>query len=75
MYKPKNVKNPIEFKDIFIKNESKYNTRKKSIFFPKRYFSKICQQAISYRDPAYCDNIPSELKNKKQSVRSFTLNV
>ena len=53
MFKQKNGKKPIAFKDIFTTNESKYNTRNKSIFIPKKCFSKICQQAISHRGPAY----------------------
>ena len=32
MFKQKNGKNPIAFKDVFTKNESKYNTRNKSSF-------------------------------------------
>ena len=75
MFKQKNGKNPIAFKDSFTKNESKYNTRNKSIFIPKKCFSTICQQAISHRSPAYWNCIPFDLKNKKQSVRSFTLEV
>ena len=35
MFKQKNGKNPSAFKDVFTKNESKYNTRNKSIFIPK----------------------------------------
>ena len=53
MCKQKNGKNPIAYKDIFTKNESKYNTRKKSIFIPKKCSSTVCQQAISRRGPAY----------------------
>ena len=53
MFKQKNGKNPIAFKDIFTKNESKYNTRNKSIFIPKKCSSTVCQQAISHRGPAY----------------------
>ena len=49
MFKQKNGKNPIAFKDVFTKNESKYNTRNKSIFIPKKCFSTVCQQAISHR--------------------------
>ena len=75
MFKQKNDKNPIAFKDVFTKNESKYNTRNKSIFISKKYFSTVCQQAISHRGPAYWNSIPFDLKNKKQSVRSFTLEV
>ena len=51
MFKQKNGKNPIAFKDVFTKNESKYNTRNKSIFIPKKCFSAVCQQAISHRGP------------------------
>ena len=68
MFKQKNDKNPIAFKDVFTKNESKYNTRNKSIFIPKKCFSTVCQQAISHRGPAYWKCIPFDLKNKKQSV-------
>ena len=75
MFKQKNGKNPIAFKDIFSKNESKYNTRNKSIFIPKKCSSIVCQQAISLRGPAYWNCISFDLRNKKQSVRSFTLNV
>ena len=53
MFKQKNGKNPIAFKDIFITNESKYNIRNKSNFIPKRCSSTVCQQSISYHDPAY----------------------
>ena len=53
MFKQKKGKNPIALKDIFIKNESKYNTRNKFIFIPKRCSSKVCQQSISYHGPAY----------------------
>ena len=53
MFKQKNGKNPIAFKDIFTKNESKYSTRNKSIFIPKKCSSTVCQQAISHRGPAY----------------------
>ena len=53
MFKQKNGKNPIAFKDIFTKNESKYNTRNKSIFIPKKCSSIICQQVISHHGPAY----------------------
>ena len=42
MFKQKNAKNPIAFKDVFTKNESKYNTRNKSIFIPKKCFSTVC---------------------------------
>ena len=75
MFKQKNGKNPSAFKDVFTKNESKYNTRNKSLFIPKKCFSTVCQQAISHRGPAYWNCIPFDLKNKKQSVRSFTLEV
>ena len=44
MFKQKNGKNPIAFKDVFTKNESKYSTRNKSIFIPKKCFSTLCQQ-------------------------------
>ena len=71
----KNGKNPITFKDIFTKNESKYNTRNQSIFIPKKFSSTVRQQAISYRDPGYWNCIPFDIKNKKQNVRSFTLKV
>ena len=40
----------------------------------KKCFSTVCQQAISHRGPAYWNCIPFDLK-KKQSVRSFTLEV
>ena len=74
MFKQKNGKNPIAFKDIFTKNEFKYNTRNKSIFTPKKCSSTVCQQAISHHSSACCNCIPFDLKNKKQSVRSFTVN-
>ena len=44
MFKQKNGKNPIAFKDIFNKNKFKYNTRNKSIFIPKKCSSTICQK-------------------------------
>ena len=75
MFKQKNGKNPIAFKDIFTKNKSKYNIRNKSIFISKKCFSTVCQQAISHRGPACWNCIPFDLRNKKQSVRSFSLNV
>ena len=75
MFKQKNGKNPIAFKDIFTKNESKYNTRNKSIFIPKKRSSRVCQQAISYLGPVYWNCFPFDLRNKKPSVRSFTVNV
>ena len=75
MFKQKNDKNPIAFKDVFTKNESKYNTRNKSIFILKKCSSTVYQQAISHRGPVYWNYIPIDLKNKKQSVRSFTLEV
>ena len=82
MFKQKNGKNPIAFKDIFTKNESKYNTRNKFIFISKKCSSTVCQQAIgiallciSHRGPAYWNCFPFDLRNKKQSVRSFTINV
>ena len=75
MLKQKNGKKPISFKDAFTKNESKYNARNKSIFILKKFFSTVCQQAISHRGPAYWNCIPFDLKNKRQSVRSFTLEV
>ena len=53
MFKQKNNKKTIAFKDVFTKNESKYNTKNKSIFIPKKCFSTVCQQAISHRGPAY----------------------
>ena len=68
MFKQKNGKNPIAFKDIFTKNESKYNTRNKSIFIPKKCSSTVCQHAISHRGPAYWNCFPFDSKNKKQSV-------
>ena len=70
MFKQKNGKNRVAFKDIFTKNEStcKYNTRKKSIFIPKKCSTTVFQQAISHRGPAYWNCIPFDLKNKKQSV-------
>ena len=37
----KNDKNPIAFKGIFVKNKSKYNTRKKSNFILKICFSQF----------------------------------
>ena len=75
MFKQKNGKNPTAFEDIFTKNESKYNTRNKSIFIPKKCSSTVCQQAISYRGPVYWNCFPFDSRNKKQSVRSFTVNV
>ena len=68
MFKQKNGKNPIAFKDIFIKNESKYNTRNKSIFILKKCSSTVRQQAISHPGPACWNCIPFDLRNKKQSV-------
>ena len=65
MFKQKYGKNPVAFKDIFTKNESKYNTRNKSIFISKKCSSAVCQQAISHRGPAYWNYTPSDLKNKK----------
>ena len=47
MFKQKNGRNPIAFKDIFTKNKSTYNTTNKSIFIPKKCSSTVCQQAIS----------------------------
>ena len=41
MLKQKNDKNPIAFLNIFTKNESKYNTRNKSIFIPKKSSSTV----------------------------------
>ena len=66
MFKQKNGKNPIAFKDVFTKNESKYNTRTKSIFIPKKCFSTVCQQAISHCGPTYWNCIPCDLKNKNK---------
>ena len=71
MFKQKNGKNLMAFKNVFSKNESKYNTRNKSTFIPKKFSSTVCQQAISHRGAAYWNCIPFDLKNKKQSVRSF----
>ena len=68
MFKQKNGKNPIAFKDIFTTNESKYNTRNKSIFIPKKCSSTVCQQTISHHGPAYWNWFPFDLRNKKQSV-------
>ena len=51
------------------------NTRNKSIFIPKKCFTTVCRQAISHRGPAYWHCIPFDLKNKKQSAQSFTLEV
>ena len=52
MFKQKNGKNPIAFKDIFTKNESKYNTRNKSIFIPKKcstqYVSKLFHTVVQH---------------------------
>ena len=53
MFKQKNGKKLFAFKNIFTKNESKYNTRNKSIFIPKKCSSTVCQQAILYRGRAY----------------------
>ena len=75
MFKQKNGKNAIAFKDIFTKNKSKYNTRNKSIFIPKKCSSTVCQQAISHSGPAYWNCFPFDLRNKKQSVGSFTVNL
>ena len=75
MFKQKNGKNPIACKNVFTKNESKYNIRNKSIFIPKKCFSTVCQQAISNRGPVYWNCIPFDLKNKKQSVRSRFINI
>ena len=75
MFKQKNGKNPIAFEDYVTQNESKYNTKNKSIFIPKKCSSTVCQQAILHRGPAYWNCILFDLKNKKQSVRSFTLKV
>ena len=77
MFKQKNGKNSIAFKDtsIFTKNKSKYSTRNKSTFIPKKCCSTVCQQAISHCGPAYSNCIPFGLRNKKQSVPSFTLEV
>ena len=75
MLKQKNAKNPIAFEDIFTKNESKYNTRNKSIFIPKKCSSTVCQQAISHCGLECWNCIPFDLRNKKQSVQSFTVNV
>ena len=58
LFKQNNGKNPIAFKDVFTKNESKYNTRNKYIFFPKKCFSTVCQQAISHRGPTYRNCFP-----------------
>ena len=41
MFKQKNDKNPIASEDIFTKNESKYNTRNKSTFIPKKCSSTV----------------------------------
>ena len=71
MFKQKNGKNPIAFKDIFTKNKSKYNTRNKSIFVAKKCFSTVCQQAISQLGPAYWNCIPFDLRKKKQIGIAF----
>ena len=65
MFKQKNGKNPIAFKDVFSKKKSKYNSRNKSIFIPKKCSSTVCQQAISHRGPAYWNCISFDLRNKK----------
>ena len=58
MFKQKNGKNPIAFKDVFTKNVSKYNTRNKFIFIPKKCCSTVCQQAILHGGPVYWNCIP-----------------
>ena len=69
------VKTQLHLKVFLLKTNLNTYTRNKSIFIPKKCFSTICQQAISHRGPAYWNCIPFDLKNKKQSVQSFTLEV
>ena len=64
-----------EIKDTDTDTDTKYNTKNKSFFISKKCSSTVCQQAISHRGPACWNCIPFDLKNKKQSVQSFTLNV
>ena len=54
MFKQKNGKKPIAFKDIFTKNESKYNTSSKSFFISKKcssivlYVSKLFHTVVQH---------------------------
>ena len=52
MFKQKNGKNPIAFKDIFTKNESKYNARNKSILFQRnvlaQFVSKLFHTVVQH---------------------------
>ena len=69
------VKTQLHLKISLLKNKSKYNTRNKFIFISKKCSSTVCQQGISHRGPACWNCISFDLRNKKQSVRSFTVNV
>ena len=72
MFKQISNANPTAFENMFIKNESNYKTRNKSIFIPKRCQSTICQQTIAYRAPANWMGIPCSIKEKKLSVSAFS---
>ena len=61
---------------IFLLKASLNTIPETNLFYiAKKCFSTVCQQTISHRGPAYWNCIPFDLKNKKQSVRSFTLNI
>ena len=72
MFKQCNGSNPSVFNEVFAKTVSKYGTRNRSDYMPKLYCNTLCQQSISYRGPASWNKVSSSLKDKKQSIKSFS---
>ena len=56
-------------------NRKEKNGKGVTIYTQQKCSSTVCQQAISHRGPAYWNCFPFDLRNKKQNVRSFTVNV
>ena len=57
---------------LFLAKSYRYNSRNKSQVIPRCYSTKLNQQSISYRRPSIWNSLPVSIKDKKQSVKTFT---
>ena len=64
--------NPYAFNHLFLAKSYRYNTRNKSQVIPWCYSTKLNQQSISYRGPPIWNSLTVSIKDKKQSVKTFT---
>lgn len=75
MFKQNKDLNPVAFNNIFSTNNSNYNTRSNSQIVVKQCTTKLSQQSISAIGPSVWNALNPNLKNTKQTTKSFTKNL